>query len=133
MLLGVTIVVCGSSSSRTRAPFHRSRARRASGRLHRVEDHRDVGIVGQNLGDRRNALDAAQHADLERVDRHVLEQAARLVGDPLGVEREDRLDAAVSCTVIAVSTDSGWQPMLASVRMSAWMPAPPEGSDAARS
>ena len=37
-----------------------------------------------------------------------------------------------SCTVIAVITDSGWQPMLASVRRSACMPAPPEGSDAAK-
>ena len=39
---------------------------------------------------------------------------------------------SVSCTVIAVITDSGWQPMLASVSMSACMPAPPEGSDAAK-
>ena len=37
----------------------------------------------------------------------------------------------VSCTVIAVTTDSGWQPMLANVRMSACRPAPPVGSDAA--
>jgi len=37
----------------------------------------------------------------------------------------------VSCTVIAVTTDKGWQPMLANVRMSACSPAPPEGSDAA--
>jgi hypothetical protein len=37
----------------------------------------------------------------------------------------------VSCTVIAVTTDSGWQPMLANVRMSACSPAPPVGSDAA--
>jgi hypothetical protein len=39
---------------------------------------------------------------------------------------------AVSCTVMAVITDSGWQPMLASVSRSAWMPAPPVGSDAAK-
>ena len=37
---------------------------------------------------------------------------------------------SVSCTVSAVITDSGWQPMLASVRRSACMPAPPDGSDA---
>ena len=37
----------------------------------------------------------------------------------------------VSCTVIAVTTDSGWQPMLASVKRSACRPAPPDGSDAA--
>jgi len=39
---------------------------------------------------------------------------------------------AVSCTVNAVMTDSGWHPMLASVSRSAWIPAPPVGSDAAK-
>jgi rubredoxin len=38
---------------------------------------------------------------------------------------------AESCTVSAVSTESGWQPMLDSVMMSAWRPAPPDGSEAA--
>ena len=38
----------------------------------------------------------------------------------------------VSCTVIAVSAVSGWQPRLARVRMSAWMPAPDDGSLAAK-
>jgi rubredoxin len=38
----------------------------------------------------------------------------------------------VSCTVSAVITESGWQPMLPSVRRSAWMPAPPVGSEAAK-
>ena len=37
----------------------------------------------------------------------------------------------VSCTVSAVTTESGWQPMLASVSRSACMPAPPDGSEAA--
>jgi len=37
----------------------------------------------------------------------------------------------VSCTVMAVITDNGWQPMLASVKMSACKPAPPDGSVAA--
>ena len=37
----------------------------------------------------------------------------------------------VSCTVTAVTTDSAWQPMLESVRMSACRPAPPLGSVAA--
>ena len=60
---------------------------------HRVEDQRHVGIIGDDLGDRGDDLDAAQHADLERIDRHVLEQAARLVGDPLGVERLHAFDA----------------------------------------
>ena len=41
---------------------------------HRIEDQRHVRIVGDDLGDRRDVLDAAEHADLERVDRHVLEQ-----------------------------------------------------------
>jgi hypothetical protein len=38
----------------------------------------------------------------------------------------------VSCTVIAVTTVSAWQPMLASVSRSAWIPPPPEGSDGAK-
>src|SRR5262245_48797938 len=38
---------------------------------------------------------------------------------------------AVSCTVSAVTTDSGWQPMLATVSRSACSPAPPDGSEAA--
>ena len=38
---------------------------------------------------------------------------------------------AESCTVRAVTTDSGWQPMLDRVMMSACRPAPPEGSEAA--
>jgi hypothetical protein len=37
----------------------------------------------------------------------------------------------VSWTVIAVTTDSGWQPMLESVMMSDCRPAPPLGSVAA--
>ena len=61
---------------------------------HGIEHQRHVGIVGDDFRDRGDALDAAQHADLERVDRNVLEQAARLVGHPLGVERLDALDAA---------------------------------------
>src|SRR6478672_4801011 len=39
---------------------------------------------------------------------------------------------SVSCTVIAVITDSGWQPMLASVSRSACSPAPPDGSEPAK-
>ena len=39
---------------------------------------------------------------------------------------------AVSCTVMAVTTESGWHPMLASVRMSACRPAPEVGSVAAK-
>jgi len=39
---------------------------------------------------------------------------------------------AVSCTVRAEITDRGWQPMLASVSRSAWIPAPPVGSEAAK-
>ena len=37
----------------------------------------------------------------------------------------------VSWTVSAVTTESGWHPMLASVRRSACSPAPPVGSEAA--
>ena len=127
------IVVCGSSSSRIACSHLVARELvAAAGGEHRIEHQRHVGIVGDDLGDRRDVLDAAEHADLERVDRHVLEQAARLVGDPVGVDRAARLRRrAVSCTVSAVTTDSGWQPMLASVRRSACRPAPPDGSEAA--
>lgn len=38
----------------------------------------------------------------------------------------------VSCTVIAVTTDNGWHPKLASVSRSACIPAPPLGSLAAK-
>src|SRR6266513_144192 len=38
----------------------------------------------------------------------------------------------VSCTVSAVTTESGWHPMPASVKRSACSPAPPVGSDAAK-
>ena len=38
----------------------------------------------------------------------------------------------VSWTVRAVTTERGWQPMLASVRRSACRPAPPVGSEAAK-
>ena len=58
-----------------------------------IEDERHIRIVGQNLGDRGDILDAAEHADLEHVDRHVFEETACLIGDPLRIERLDALDA----------------------------------------
>ena len=64
-----------------------------AGRQHRVEHQRYVGIVGQDLRDRGYVLDAAQCAYFERIDRHVLEQAARLVGDPVGIDRLQRFDS----------------------------------------
>ena len=94
MLFGVRIVVCGSSSSRIACMHLVAREFVAAARCeHRIEDQRNVGIVGHDLGDRGDVLDAAEHADLERVDRHVLEQAARLVGDPVGVDRLHAFDA----------------------------------------
>ena len=65
----------------------------AAGREHGIEHQRHVGIIGDDLRDGGDALEASQHADLERVHRHVLEQAARLVGDPLGLHCLDSLDA----------------------------------------
>ena len=50
-------------------------------------------IVGEDFGDRRDVLDAAERADLERVDRHVLEQATGLVGDPFRVDWLDGFHA----------------------------------------
>ncbi len=60
---------------------------------HGIEHERHVRIVGEDLGDRRDVLDAPEHADLECVDRHVLEQRARLVRDPVGVDRHHAFDA----------------------------------------
>ena len=126
------IVVCGNSSSRMRVGhFVRRELVAAAGREHGIEHQRNVGIVGNDFRDGGDALEAPQHADLECVDGNVLEQTARLVGHPLGLDRLDASTPRVSCTVIAVTTDNGWQPMLANVRMSACRPAPPEGSDAA--
>ena len=62
----------------------------ATGREHGIEHQRNVGIVGYDFRDGGDALEASQHSDLERVHRNVLEQAARLVGDPLGVQRLHR-------------------------------------------
>src|SRR5713101_134716 len=65
----------------------------ASGGKYRVEDERHVGIVRHDLRDRRDVLDAADHSDLERGDRHVLEHQARLVHHPLWVDGLQVLDA----------------------------------------
>ncbi len=133
MPFGVRIVVCGRRSSRSACDHVVGRELvAAAGREHRVENQRHVGIVGNDLGDRRDDLDAAQNADLERVDRHVFEEASRLVVTHSASSAWTPSTPIVSCTVIAVTTDSGWQPMLASVRMSACKPAPPDGSVAAK-
>ena len=51
-----------------------------------VGHQRHVGIVGQDLGDRAHALGRAEEADLPGGDRHVLEDAARLLDDHVGVD-----------------------------------------------
>ncbi len=104
----------------------------AAGSEHRIEHERDLRIIGNDFGDRGDGLDAAEHADLERRDRHVLEHAARLVGDPFRVDRAHVVDAGRVLDGDGGDTDSGWQPMLESVMMSACRPAPPLGSDAAK-
>jgi hypothetical protein len=48
--------------------------------------------VGDDLGDRCDVLDTADRTDLQGVHGDVLEEAARLVGDPIGVDRQDALD-----------------------------------------
>jgi hypothetical protein len=65
----------------------------APGREHGIEDRAGSRDSRDDLGDRGDVLDAAEHAELERVDRHVLEQLARLVGHPVGVDRQHALDA----------------------------------------
>ena len=64
----------------------------AAVRQHRVEHQRDIRIVGNDFGDRRNVFDAAEQADLERVHGHVFQHAPRLVGDEVGVDGKDTLD-----------------------------------------
>ena len=64
-----------------------------AGRQHRIQYQRDTRIVGNDFGDRRNVLNASQHTDLDRVDLHILEQAARLIGDPIRIDRENVFDA----------------------------------------
>ena len=56
-----------------------------------------------------DVVDAAQHPQLERLHRHVLSTALRLLGDEVGVDGEDVLDAGGVLTVRAVTTVSGWQ------------------------
>ena len=65
----------------------------ASRSKHRIEHHRHIGIVREDLGDGGDIFDAAKCAYLERIDRHVLEQTARLIGNPFGVDRLQRLNA----------------------------------------
>ena len=86
---------------------------------HRVEDQRHFRIVGHHLRDRGDDLDAAQQPDLEHAHGHVLEDAARLVATHSASSGITSSTPTVSCTVIAVITDSGWQPRLARVSRSA--------------
>src|SRR5437879_2564750 len=65
----------------------------ASGGKYRIEDKRDIGIVGNDLRDRRDVFDASDHSDLERGDRHILEHEARLVHHPLRIDGLQVLDA----------------------------------------
>lgn len=45
---------------------------------HRVEDERNVGMVGNDPGNGDNIVNAAEHSDLEGCHSHVLEQRSRL-------------------------------------------------------
>jgi hypothetical protein len=79
-----------------------------------------------------DVLDAAEKTDLERRHRHVLEQRARLFLDAIGIDGENAATPTVSWTVSAVITDNGWQPNADKVIRSACIPAPPDGSLAAK-
>jgi len=59
----------------------------ATGGKYRIEDKRHVGIVGHDLRYRRDVLDAADHSDLERGHRHILEHQPRLVHHPFRIDR----------------------------------------------
>ena len=64
-----------------------------SGREHGIEHERDLGVVRHDFRDCRDRLDTAEHADLECGDRHVFQNAPRLIGDPLGVDGAHVVDA----------------------------------------
>jgi hypothetical protein len=64
----------------------------APGGHHRIDHHRDVGVVGDDLGDHLDVLDAAEHAELEGLHRHVLEHRPGLLGYEIGIDRQDVLD-----------------------------------------
>ena len=49
-----------------------------------LHHQRHVRIIGEDLRDHRDVLDAAAEAELERRHRHVLEHRARLHGDEFG-------------------------------------------------
>ena len=65
----------------------------ATGSQHRIEHDGNVGVVGNHLGDSGNGFDAADHADLDCRDRHVFEDAPRLIGDPFSFDGEKIIDA----------------------------------------
>jgi hypothetical protein len=67
----------------------------------RVQDQRHVGIVRDDLCHHRDDFGRTEHAHLERRHRHVLEHAARLVGDPVRIDRRKDSTPAVSWTVSA--------------------------------
>jgi hypothetical protein len=53
----------------------------------KIGDERNVGIVGEDLGDCADAFGRAEKADLPCRDRDVLEHAPRLLDDDVGVDR----------------------------------------------
>jgi len=65
----------------------------APGTEHRVEHQGNIGVVGNHFGNGGDGFDTADHADLDRRHRHVLQHAARLVGDPLGLHRQEVIHA----------------------------------------
>lgn len=74
-----------------------------------------------------------KQTNLERVDRRIVRQCARLRLDPVGVDRQHAVDArCVLNSQRPVTTHSGWQPSAATVSRSAWIPAPQVGSLAAK-
>ena len=64
-----------------------------AGGHHRIDDDRDVRIVGDDLRDHRDVVGTAQHPELEGLNRHVLEDRPGLFGNKVGIDRQHVLHA----------------------------------------
>ena len=131
---GVINVVCGSSISRIAEMISSPRQFVAApGGEHRVENERNFRVVGNDLGNASTFSTLPRTPDLEWRQPACLQGWCAPAARPVSAPSACTLcTPTVSCTVMAVSAVSGWQPRLASVSRSAWTPAPDDGSLAAK-
>lgn len=78
-----------------------------------VQHQRHLAVVGRQLGDHAGGLGREHAAYLDRLYRHVFEQAARLVVEQVGRDRVDVLDAG---GVLHRQCGDGCQAMTAQLR-----------------